>query len=309
MGDMRRVYSEAADIAVTLGERLDLWTRFSFYEVRGEGAESEAVAPRNVPEELVRRSWRVKGRRVDVAEIEGVPFSDLRHVRWSVTYSPEREKAEKFINLGHTYMPLEDYPDLFDKFARLPDHGEIGTEVWLRWLHQYGVLGTLPGRPGSYQRNEVADSFSEFVQEALLANRTLSLFEAVTGPHGLDISMVREVLPEGYGSHVGDDPAQLEHAALRAVVDTVDQKVLGACHEGLVSRDTVAWRRKHLSPFTKRWEFTSLLGAMWLQFKWLVSTDGLRYCQAPECLRLIPPSARSDKKTCSPACRKRLERS
>ena len=168
MGDMRRVYSEAADIAVTVGERLDLWTRFSFYEVRGEGAESEAVAPRNVSEELVRRSWRVKGRRVDVAEIEGVPFSDLRHVRWSVTYSPEGKRPRSSSTWAIPTCRWEDYPDLFDKFARLPDHGEIGTEVWLRWLHQYGVLGTLPGRPGSYQRNEVADSFSEFVQEALL---------------------------------------------------------------------------------------------------------------------------------------------
>jgi hypothetical protein len=271
--------------------------------------DSEAVALRNVPKEKVRQAGRIKGRRLDVAEVGHVPASDLRHVRRTVTYSPEKEKAEKFINLGHSYMPLEDYSDLFDRFARLADQDEIGRGVWLGWLHEYGVLGVLPGGTGRDQRNDITDSFSDFLQEARLANQTLRLFEAVTSPDGLDVGSVQELLPEEYGSHVGDGPGQLERVALWAVKDSIEQKVRENCYNILVLRDTDVWRKKRLSPFATRWQFNSLLGAMWLQFKWLVSMDGLRYCQAPGCPRIISPYARSDKKTCSPACRKQLERS
>jgi hypothetical protein len=309
MSDVRQAYSEAADRNVTAKERLGLWTRFSYYEVGEVGGESEAVAPRNVPTGVVRHVGIVNGRSLDVVEVGYVPESDLRRVTRRVTYSSEKEKAEMFINLGHTYIPLEDYPDLFHSFARLADRGEIEREVWLSWIHRYGVLGTLGVRTGRYQRNEVTDSFSEFAQEALLANHILRLFEAVTGPNGLDVGAVQKLLPEGYGSRVGDDPGQLERAALRAVVDTIDQKVVGNCYDVLVPRETDVWRRKGLSPFTKRWEFNSLLAAMWLEFNWLVLADGLRYCKAPGCPGIIPPSANSNKKTCGPACRKQLQRS
>ena len=48
---------------------------------------------------------------------------------------------------------------------------------------------------------------------------------------------------------------------------------------------------------------------MWVQVESLVLMDGLRYYQAPGCPCAIPHFSRSDKKTCSAACRKQLERS
>lgn len=211
-------------------------------------------------------------------------------------------------NPANYYMPLRDCLELFDKFARLADQGEIGQQTWREWLDEYGVLGALPGRTGPYQCDQVTDSFLTFVQEALLANQTLRLLEAVAGPDGPDVETIRELLPEEYGVHVGDEPEQIERAALRAVEATIEQKVRADCYERPIPRDTGVWRKERLSPFTRRWEFTSLLEAMWLQFKWLVWMDGLRYCAAG-CGRHIPPYSRSDKKTCGARCRKRFERS
>ena len=77
--------------------------------------------------------------------------------------------------------------------------------------------------------------------------------------------------------------------------------------------------------FERSWDFRSLLGAMWLQFYWLLTaTGGVRRCQAPGCSKVISferpvlpsnPTVRNDRsqgyrkrrdaKTCSDACRQR----
>jgi hypothetical protein len=300
----REVYSEAASRAVTLHERLGRWTVYPYYEVRGE-REGYAVAPRNVPAERVRRVGSERGRGVYVAEAVYSPANDPHPEGWRrVRYSP-KVAAKRFLNVGDWYWPLRDHPDLFARFARLGDEGEIGREEWLRWLHEYGVLGVMPIRTGRYQRNETTDSFSRFVHEALLANRALKLFEAITADQsGSDVETISQLLPED----VGDDPDQAERAALWAIQDVVKQKVHSECYEHLKPRDDGAWRKRNMSPFAREWGFSSLLGAMWLQFSWLVSMDGLRYCQAPNCNNFISPYARPDKDTCSDRCRKAKSR-
>ena len=175
----------------------------------------------------------------------------------------------------------------------------------MRWLHEYGVLGVMASRMGRYQRNETTDSFSRFVHEALLANRALKLFEAVTADQdGPDVETISKLLPED----VDNDPDQAEQAALYAIQAMVEQKVHAECYEQLKPRDEGGWRKKTMSPFAREWGFSSLLGAMWLQFSWLVTMDGLRYCAAPGCNRHISPHARSDMKTCGATCRKRKSR-
>jgi hypothetical protein len=221
-----------------------------------------------------------------------------------VRHSPKGE-ARRFFNIGDWYWPLKDHPDLFARFARLGDEGEIGWEAWLAWLHAYGVLGVLPGRTGRYQRNETTDSFSRFAHEALLANRALKLFEAVTADKdGPDVETIAQILPED----VGDDPRQAERASLRAIQDMVEQKVHAECYEHLKPRDEVGWRKRNFSPFAREWGFNSLLGAMWLQFSWLVTMDGLRYCEVAGCNNHISPHDRSDRRTCSARCRKQKSR-
>jgi hypothetical protein len=92
----------------------------------------------------------------------------------------------------------------------------------LGWIHEYGVLGVLPGSMEQFQRDQTTDSFSEFVQEVLLANQTLRLFEASTNPDGLEIETAQELLPEQYGRRVDDDHGGLERVALQAVGDTIE---------------------------------------------------------------------------------------
>jgi hypothetical protein len=282
----REVYSEAASRAVTLHERLGLWPVFGYYRIQEMGEDATAVADRTVP-----RDVKLKDSQRDTRDFNIRPDGRERRIRRR--------------NIGEPYMPLKRNPDLFDEFARLADRGEIGREEWLRWLHEYGVLGVMPSRTGRYQRNETTDSFSRFVHEALLANRTLKLFEAVTADQsGSDVETISQLLPED----VGDDPDQAERVALWAIQDVVKQKVHSECYEHLKPRDDGAWRKRNMSPFAREWGFSSLSGAMWLQFSWLVSMDGLRYCQAPNCNNHISPYARSDKDTCTDRCRKAKSR-
>jgi hypothetical protein len=282
----REVYTEAASRAVTLHERLGLWPVLGYYRVQETGRDAIAVADRTVPRDV----------KVGRSQLDTRSF-DIR--------SDGRERRIRRRNIGEYYMPLKDHPDLFARFARLGDDGEIGREAWLAWLHEYGVLGVLPDRTGPYQRNGTTDSFSRFVQEALLANRTLKLFEAVTADQNApDFETIRDLLPEVRG----DEPDQVEIAALQTIRDTVEQKIHAECHDLLKLRDTGVWRKKNMSPFAREWGCNSLLGAMWLQFSWLVSMDGLRYCEMPGCNRHISPYARSDKTTCGARCRKRKSR-
>lgn len=268
-----------------------MWPVFGYYRVREEpDGDAVAVADRTVPGDFKPTKREKDPISADYTRRDG---------------SKGRLRRR---NAASYYMPLRDCPTLFKEFARLADRGEIGRETWRRWLDAYGVLGVQHDRTRPYQRDVITDSYFEFVREALLANKTLRLFEAVTSPDGLDVETIRELLSEEFGRPVGDEPDQIERAALRAIEDTIEQKVHADCYERLVLRDTGVWREKRLSPFARRWEFTSLLGAMWLQYKWLVLMDDLRYCKAPGCGRHISPHDRTDRETCSDKCRKRLWR-
>jgi hypothetical protein len=50
------------------------------------------------------------------------------------------------------------------------------------------------------------------------------------------------------------------------------------------------------------WGFRSLLGAMYLQLAWRIKS---RQCEAPGCNNIIGLHERSNKKTCSLACKER----
>jgi hypothetical protein len=50
------------------------------------------------------------------------------------------------------------------------------------------------------------------------------------------------------------------------------------------------------------WGFRSLLGAMYLQMAWRITS---RRCEAPGCNNIIGLDERSDKLTCSPRCKER----
>jgi hypothetical protein len=156
------------------------------------------------------------------------------------------------------------------------------------------------------------------VKEARLANQTLKLFGAATVPGGPHVERISELLPEEYREYSGGGSEELiKQAALFAVQDTAERKVHADCHlrliprlddEGRKEQPDDEGRKKQVGPFLRVWDFDSLLGAMWLQFTWLATMNGPRYCEAPGCSNPIPSSACSDRITCSDACRKRRER-
>lgn len=280
------MYRASADVAVTGVERLGLWPIFPFYEVSEAEDDTFAVAPRNVPN--------------DHPMVHGAVRDQRR-----VTYPPSREKAVKFVNTPRYYAPLEEHPDLFARFARLGDQTRIPVSTWLEWLHEYGVLGIRDLQSG---RNDIEEAYSDFVHEVLLADRTLRLFEAATNPEGPNVEIIQELRPEGNNGLASSDPEELERVTLYEVRNTVKQKVQADCYWDLLTRDS-SWRGKSRSPLARKWVFRSLLGSLWLQFMWLVTFDDLRFCAAPRCITHISPYARPDKTTCSPRCRKSLERS
>src|SRR3712207_4594803 len=113
--------SEAAERAVTPHERLGLWSVFGYYRIEETGRDLIAVAGRTVSQDV-----KVGRSQLDTRSFDISPDGHERRIRRR--------------NIGEPYMPLKDHPDLFARFARIGDEGEIGRETWLEWLHAYGVL-------------------------------------------------------------------------------------------------------------------------------------------------------------------------
>lgn len=291
MKDIADMYRHAADGAVTEVERYGSWFVYGYYRVKETERDVVAVADRTVP--------------TDVKPVKGPESFEYTRRDDSTVHLRRR-------NVFEHYMPLADkeYADLFDRFARLADRGEIGRQVWLDWLHKYGTLGFRglgnDGKPGG--KNTYTDVFSVFVREARLANQMLRLFGAATAPNGPDVETISRLLPGEYREYASDGPVELTQAALFAIQDTVELKVYVDCRPRLLPRDGDEWRKERVGPFQREWGFDSLLGAMWLQFMWLLTTDNLRYCEAPECNNPISPYARSDRTTCDATCRQRKRR-
>lgn len=268
-----------------------MWGVFGYYRVQETDGDAIAVADRTVPR--------------DVKPRKGPKSVDYTRQDGSIG------RARR-LNASEYYMPLREHPDLFERFARLPERGAIDQETWLEWLHEYGVLGIrslLSGGNPVGQQNTTTDTFSRFVQESARANRILRLFEAVIDRDGPDVEAIQKLLPEEYSGGGGVEPRVLEGVALRAIQDTVEQKIHSDCYIRFIARDVGRWRSKNLSPFTREWGFSSLLGAMWLQFMWLATVDGLKQCKNPKCKRIISTYRRADAETCSTRCRKAYERS
>lgn len=291
MSHIEETYRHAADQAVTEAERYDSWRVFGYYRVKETDRDAIAVADRTVPK--------------DVKPVKGPEsFEYLRR-------DGSRERLRR-INVVERYMPLADkeYADLFDRFARLADRGEIGQQEWLDWLHEYGVLGFrglgADGKTGG--KNTVSDIYSVFVREARQANQMRRLFGAATLPDGPDVGTIARLLPGEYREYVSGGRGELAQAALFAIQDTVELKVHADCRPRLLARDGDEWRTQRVGPFLREWSFDSLLGAMWLQFMWLVTTDNLRYCEAPGCNNPISPYAKATRTTCDDRCRQRKRR-
>lgn len=219
-----------------------------------------------------------------------------------------------------SYSPLEEVPDLVLGFAGLRDQLNFERAA-LEWVSTYG----LPGRtaflggnnhtdnrlPQSEFRRVERATLQSFRKEVELVWSILSNYQAVL--NGADSTgVIREYVPHGGGSK----PVNLE-TTLALTMTVVTQEVRQLCWPALyLASDGQEGRGKLDSRVRSVWNFDNLLGAMYLQMHWLMSSGAqlvrCEYCGLIMSLARPHPEARkrrSDKRFCDDACRQAHRRS
>lgn len=208
---------------------------------------------------------------------------------------------------GRVYRPLVDTPGLFLEFSMLADEpgldSERNAEVYLDWCDTYGTLGLEQveqrGRHGVSTRGGPEDSLENFVGEAWIANHARRLYDAGTAEEP-DMDIIRSHARKYYhpvraAFYTEPHPAprypekKEPHAvslnrarefAMREVVSAVQEKVARSVYPALYQRKD--------GTFEQGWDFTNLLGAMWLQMLWLVTDpEKARRCSLPGCNAIV----------------------
>jgi hypothetical protein len=225
----------------------------------------------------------------------------------------------------HSYQPLREEPDLFLKFSKVWQDKNFPSAAQA-FVSRFGLpRGTGRGK-GSDQPTRL--SLQEFFEESQRAWVALTLYESVLNK---DEAAAEKLLAEYRDldepfdechKHtqqwaLPDDTVPLTplQGALAASVSVVDDVVTRLCRQGT----SVHFDRPNPDPSSAvkvTWSFDNLLGAMYLQMWWMVTSSGdLSRCE--HCSRLISltrpsPGARkrrSDKKFCDDACRQAHHRS
>jgi hypothetical protein len=256
---------------------------------------------------------------------EGARYVHAPHAEYPFPHVIDRDEAWE-------YRPLVTYPSLFLEFARLADGGGLDVEldtkknedVALRWAETYGILGLTPVKyPGAWwadPRGGMGDTVWKFAEEAWIAHETLELYQAAVAPDGPDVDTILEFLPDPHYEEVFPrNPRAARERALDEVVTVVESQLVNSCYPVVHGQGVKR---------SQGWGFKNLLGAMWLQMMWQVTSRNVRQCRRPGCLNLIsftppgpleipatkqsrvepykrgPYNTRRDKLFCSSRCRK-----
>ncbi len=245
------------------------------------------------------------------------------------------------------YRPLEETPHLFLEFARLYDKG-FSVERIMGWVHRYGTLDF--SRFSRYWPNhhKHANTVRAFWGEVCWAAGVLALYEAVLNGdaseaqrlaqndfyflasedhthvgrggvaadrRGPEINLGRSPLWKRVGDEA-EDVAKIVEArfygdylahALDVAVWTVDDVVQKHCFPTLTLPSAFSGDPALV---TGGWGFDNLLGAMYMQMRWLMTSGAdLKRCLfCGRVISLAPPSPgarkpRSNKKFCDKSCR------
>lgn len=229
----------------------------------------------------------------------------IREVRWGNTWLKHRRYVVKSRGSDVLlevearreycrYSPLSD-PQLFVAFARQPE--PVTEDVMLGWAHKYGALGLRD----VFVTHEAAESLVRFREEVRTARRVLRLYELATSERA-NAAEIAGVLGPLEDTEIGIDvwPNRLRRAnradAVRIALGEVE----------LVVRQKL---RKHTyayvyvlasGVFEPALGFHDLLGAIYLQARALLTSSGIRRCQAPDCVNIIPPGSYRNKIYCDP---------
>jgi hypothetical protein len=266
MGFSAKEFRNAADEAVNSAFRKLVWGNFDTYLVQEQfdNADLYFYAPVDLPAgkepfQLLVNPWRRD------------PWSDGQALRM---YSP-LDVSGLFLE----FASLMENPGLDDKL-----HTDNNRAVALDWISTYGVLGLTPAGfdslTGRIHQGGEEDTLSRFVEEAGFANATLRLLEAATAPEGPDIDFIKRGMSEGEKERYAEDPAKARSWALARVGRVAELYLEDYCYP--------SFRVQEDGTVVLDWQFRNLLGAMWIQMMWLLtSTGGTRRCARPGCPRII----------------------
>ena len=245
------------------------------------------------------------------------------------------------------YEPITDTPHLFLEFARLVESKSTG-EALSNWIHRYGVPGfsyegiwgggdaLQQSVPYPYHNNKggTLDSFEHIWAIAWEANQSLLLYEAATSG---DVRKLEQVLFSDNNQEWVRDRRQglearseatsaswrevLVNDALFQLIEYASGALISYCYPVIsYPRSYSHILEDHAPPLTldklsRGWGARNLLGAMGLQFYWLITSGGeldrCKYCgriisHAPSVPGSRPVEGRktrSDKVFCDSRCR------
>lgn len=241
------------------------------------------------------------------------------------------------------YHPLIETPHLFLEFARLQERKDVDGAI-RGWIEDHGLLGLHTHEPGEFRAGAPSmmyfvgehsthggpgETLAKFRAEVGTANRVLTMYEVALSKDRFKLEQVLEAYGDSYegrtkrsrlrasAEHLGiayDDC--LVHYALESVFWHVQQVLETFAYPCLVHRSpSTRPPIEHVwTPETMRsslWP-RNLLGAMYLQFLWLVDSAG-ELARCKHCDRIIsysPPrpegvgrKPRKDKEFCDSRCR------
>jgi len=230
------------------------------------------------------------------------------------------------------YNPLIDTPYLFLEFARIVERKDP-WQALQDWFQQYGLLG-ITAYPNAEDREHwkgivfphhhhddrggTWDRIEVIWELAYQSNKSLSLYEAVLGRD--EEKLERALSLESDLEYA----VTLENSAKASGVKWVDALINRALRQIIeyALGDLYVYAYPHISypddyltidQLTRSWGARNLLGAMGLQFYWLITSAGeLAHCKY--CGRIIsyaPPmpgsdtdrKPRKDKEFCNSRCR------
>lgn len=249
---------------------------------------------------------------IDIAEaLKGLRFVDENGVATPGTFAKKAifdVKQDTFRETGRKLdenirrrrnSPRELYPlslpGLFLKFAELAG-AEITEDVVKDWIHRYRVLGLgmeyLSGNWQPAHRGTPRETVAAFAREAKEARWTRELYEATLYLDSADAELVKRGIREarrlfGWPEHRETSAQECKEKALDAIELQVQDRLGDHC----VTR----FRRagNGLADFL---EYRTVLGAMYLQFAWVLrERANVRRCKRCRERIELEPGAREQK--------------
>jgi hypothetical protein len=234
-----------------------------------------------------------------------------------ITASFDADDLERW----RSFQPLKEEPDLFLRFSRIWQEKNFpGAAV--AFAHRFGLPRATGTESRPFQPTRL--SLREFFEESQRAWVALSLYETVLNKDGASARALLEEhrhLDAGLENcykHMQPTSADVVPLTpLQGAVAGYARIIYGMVRELSSQSVSVTFDRPDLDPTSVKvtWSFDNLLGALYLQMWWVVTSSGeLSRCE--QCGRLISLSRpdpggrkrRSDKRFCDDACRQAQHR-